>query len=88
MVKIIKFYGENCPGCKELDKFLESNDYKRMIHRNYNIDTELGADFAMEFGIRSVPALIKLGENNTPEDSVIGFDRELVENLLGVENGD
>lgn len=75
-MKIIKFYGTNCPECKKLDEWLESKKLGSLVSKSYNIDTELGADFALEFKIMRVPALVKLDDNNIPYEIVAGFDKK------------
>jgi thioredoxin-like negative regulator of GroEL len=81
-MKIIKFYGENCPACKQLDAWLKQNKYDFYVSKSYSVNTDLGADFASEFKIMSIPALIKLDADNNPQESIIGFDAEKIKKLF------
>ena len=81
-MKIIKFSGENCPACKNMDNWLKSNGFEDKIERQYSIDTELGADFAAEFGIMSIPALVKLNNSNKVKDTLIGFAPKLIKKFV------
>jgi thioredoxin 1 len=62
-MKILKFYADWCTPCKALTQYLEcSRDIIPCPIEEVNIETEMAA--AVEYGVRSVPTMILLDENN------------------------
>lgn len=70
-MKVMKFSASWCQPCKTLSKTLDSikEDLKLPLEE---IDIEEDSDIAVEFGIRSVPTLVKVDENMQPIDTVVG----------------
>jgi len=62
MLKILRFTASWCAPCKSLAKNLEEANLGLPIEV---VDIDVYDDVAMEYGIRSVPTLVLMGENNT-----------------------
>ena len=62
MLKILRFTASWCSPCKSLAKNLEEANLGLPIEV---VDIDVYDDVAMEYGIRSVPTLLLMGENNT-----------------------
>lgn len=71
-IKYLKFYGDNCPGCKKLSDALNNTEHDFEIEE-YNIDTLEGQIMSEKYMVMSVPVLIKLVDNEEV-DRLIGFD--------------
>ena len=68
-MKILKFGAEWCTSCKTLDKLLEEIENKPYIEV---IDIDVNSSDAIKYGIRGVPTLIKIDENNNIVDRIVG----------------
>lgn len=51
MVEIIKFYGDWCQPCKQLDKILEGQEYTK-------IDVEDNIELSAKMGIKQLPTML------------------------------
>ena len=60
-MRLLKFEASWCGPCKNLTKTMESIDFPYPVEV---IDVDQNTDAAVEYGIRSVPHLILLDENN------------------------
>ena len=60
-MRVLKFEATWCVPCKNLTKAMEGMDIPFPVER---IDIDQQSDVAIEFGIRSVPTLIMMDENN------------------------
>jgi thioredoxin 1 len=69
-MKIIKFQADWCVPCKALTKVLEQIDTKTLIEV---VDIDEKPEVAVEYGIRSVPTLVKLDENNNVIERLSGL---------------
>ncbi len=79
-MKIIRFTASWCQPCKMLAKTLDEIENKPSIEV---VDIDQDSDSAIKFGIRGVPTLLKLDENNTVIDRVVGVKKkEELENWL------
>ena len=81
-MRLLKFEASWCGPCKNLTKTMESIDFPYPVEV---IDVDQNSDIAVEYGIRGVPHLILLDENNNivkriggnvPKETIIN---ELVE---------
>ena len=70
--RYILFTGENCPACKTLKAKLKTSKVKHPL-AEYNIETETGMQKATEHGVRSIPTLLKL-DNDEELERLIGFN--------------
>ena len=62
-MKVLKFYAEWCGPCKSLSTTFKSiEDQIKFPIENINIDEELMT--SVEFGVRSVPTVILIDDNN------------------------
>jgi thioredoxin 1 len=68
-MKIIKFQADWCGPCKALSKLLSEIDTKIPIDV---VDVDENPDTAIEYGIRSVPTLVKLDENGNVLEKMSG----------------
>ena len=62
MMKILRFTASWCAPCKSLAKNLEEAKLGIPIEV---VDIDVYDDVAVEYGIRSVPTLVLMGENKT-----------------------
>lgn len=62
MLKILRFTASWCAPCKSLAKNLEEANLGLPIEV---VDIDVYNDVAMEYGVRSIPTLVLMGENNT-----------------------
>jgi thioredoxin 1 len=69
-MKIIKFGADWCVNCEALTKVLEQIDTKTVIEV---VDIDEKPEVAVEYGIRSVPTLVKLDENNNVIERLSGL---------------
>lgn len=51
MIEIIKFYGDWCQPCKQLDKILEGQEYTK-------IDVEDNIELSAKMGIKQLPTML------------------------------
>ena len=79
-MKILKFYASWCQPCKALTQFLEAS--KDLIpYPIEEIDIEKDMDSAIKYGVRSVPTMVFLDDNNEvirKQVGVIMTDKELL----------
>lgn len=85
---IVDFYATWCGPCKAVAPILEelAAEYADKIVV-YKVDTDKQQDLAADFGIRSIPTLLFIPKNGTPQMSVGGmskadFERAIKEILL------
>ena len=69
-MKVIRFTASWCQPCKMLAKNLE--EVKTNIPINV-IDIDEHSDVAIEYGIRGVPTLLKIDENNNVISKLVGM---------------
>jgi len=60
-MRVLKFEAIWCTPCKRLTKVMEGMEIPFPVE---HIDIDQRSDVAIEFGIRSVPTLIMMDENN------------------------
>ena len=82
-MKLLKFEASWCEPCKMLSKTMEDIEFPFPIEV---IDIDNNQDIAMEYGVRGVPHLILMDDNNNIVKRIGGFvsKEELVEQLIGV----
>ena len=82
MRKVIRFTASWCQPCKAMASILEE------VNTNINIpievvDIDVHQEVAIEFGIRSVPTLVKIDENGNVAGRLVGVRaKNLVEEFL------
>ena len=69
-MKVIKFSASWCGPCKMLARNLEDITTNIPIE---NVDIDENQDAAMEYGVRGVPTMIMLDENNTEIKRMVGM---------------
>ncbi len=80
-MRVLKFEASWCNPCKVLTKTLSEMQINIPIER---IDIEDNSNAAMEYGIRSVPTMILLDENNNVVRKVMGAQKkEAIQEFLG-----
>jgi thioredoxin 1 len=80
MKKVIRFTASWCQPCKALASILEEIDTNIPIEV---VDIDAQQDVAIEFGIRSVPTLVKIDENGNVAGRMVGVKaKNLVEEFL------
>lgn len=74
-MKVLKFYAEWCGPCKAMTQIIKNaGDKVTMPIEEVNIDEELMT--SVEYGIRSVPTMIILDENNAEVKRQVGAMNE------------
>jgi thioredoxin 1 len=68
-MKVIRFTATWCGPCKSLAKTLEDVETRIPIEV---IDIDQNRDLAVEYGIRGVPTLVMLDENNNVTKRLVG----------------
>jgi thioredoxin 1 len=69
-MKVLKFSATWCGPCKMLARNLEDVNTNIPIE---NIDIDEQQDVAIEYGVRGVPTMIMLDENNTEVKRLVGM---------------
>ncbi len=83
MKRLIKFEAPWCTKCKQLDAVMENMDIPHHIER-INVDDNTEA--AMFFGVRSIPHMILLDENNNIVARVNGLiSKQQLEEALEIK---
>jgi thioredoxin 1 len=73
-MKVLRFTASWCVPCKNLAKMLDEIENKPNIEV---IDVDERSDVAIEYGIRSVPTMIKMDENNNVLDRFVGTKTQI-----------
>lgn len=70
-MKVLKFYADWCGPCKGLSMVIKGAEDKiKLPIEDVNIDNEIMT--SVEFGVRSVPTMIIVDENNTEVKRHVG----------------
>jgi thioredoxin 1 len=72
-MKIVRFTASWCQPCKMLAKILDDIENKPNIEV---VDIDEDTDKAVEFGIRGVPTLVKLDDDNNVVDRLVGVKKQ------------
>ena len=81
MEKIIRFTASWCAPCKAMASILEEVNTTNIPIEVVDIDVH--QEVAIEFGIRSVPTLVKIDENGNVAGRMVGVKaKNLVEEFL------
>jgi len=83
-MKLIKFYADWCQPCKMLSKVMKNIEFPYPVEE-VNIDKD--NETTMNYGIRSVPALLLIDENNNIVKRMSGYmDANKLKQELGLDN--
>jgi thioredoxin 1 len=80
-MKILKFSAAWCTPCKQITEWLKTQDYD---HDIVEVPIETNQEMVQQYGIRSVPTLIMLNEDNTVRKTVVGFNKPKLESFLQI----
>ena len=84
MMKLVKFYADWCQPCKMLSKVMEKIEFPYPVEE-VNIDKD--NETTMTYGIRGVPALLLIDENNNIVKRMSGYmDENKLKQELGLDN--
>ncbi len=80
---IIDFYADWCGPCKMVAPILEdlSKEYAGKVNI-YKIDTDKEMELSSIFGIRSIPSLLFVPKNGTPQMAMGSMPKESFEKLI------
>lgn len=79
-IVVVDFYADWCGPCKSLGKMLAAYEGKTTIVK---IDCDAMGDLASEYGVRSIPFVIKI-QNGSVVDQFVGLpDAAKLERFLG-----
>lgn len=79
---ILKFYAEWCNPCKALSTTLEGMDLPFPVE---SIDIDENPEKGMEFGVRGIPTLVLVDEDNNVIDRLVGnITKEQITSRFGV----
>lgn len=82
-MKLIKAYATWCQPCKGLTNLLNSIDHP-LVEKMEELDIDVQIHRAMKYGIRSVPTLLLVDENDEIVERLVGLhDRDKILNFLG-----
>lgn len=56
-MKVLKFYSKTCGPCKALERNLKNTS---IVYEDIEISSDEGAKLAEEYGIMSIPTLVKI----------------------------
>lgn len=65
-MKIFDIWAEWCPPCKKFGPIFEhvAKEFPNIEFVKVDADTEVGSHFLMEFGIRSIPTILMIDDEN------------------------
>ena len=85
---IIYFRGNSCAPCKKTSATLDSYSQSQLALRTHTVTIDDGSEdafeMAMKFGIRQVPSIIVLDDQDNVINSFLGCSQITVDQLLGV----
>ena len=80
-MKLIKFQAAWCNPCKQLTKTMDAMDIRVPI--DY-VDIDVNTDVALTYGIRSIPTLVLVDENENQLRRLTGAStKEQIQEFLG-----
>jgi thioredoxin len=80
---IIDFYADWCGPCKMVAPILEelAKEYEDQLYV-YKVDTEAEQQLAAEFGIRSIPSMLFIPMNETPQMAVGALPKDALKQAI------
>lgn len=72
-MKLLKFEAEWCGACKMLSKVMEDMTFPYPVEV---IDADKNSSTLIEYGVRGLPTMILLDENNNVVKKVIGYKNQ------------
>lgn len=73
-MKVYKFYADWCQPCKMLSRVLE--DVDKNGHELVEVDIDAQGSFAQEFGVRGVPTMVMVDNENKEIKRIVGMVAE------------
>jgi thioredoxin-like negative regulator of GroEL len=80
-MKVLKFSAEWCTPCKQMTKWLNTQGYDYDI---VEVPIETNQELVQIYGVRSVPTLIMLDEDNNVKKTIVGFNIPKLEAFLQI----
>jgi len=80
-MKILKFSADWCNPCKQLGEWLKTKDHD---HEIVDVNIDSNREMCEHYGIRGVPTLVMLNEDDTVKKTIVGFNVPKVEAFLQV----
>lgn len=80
-MKVLKFAADWCGPCKSMSEWLKTHEHEHEI-TEVNIDTN--REMCEHYGIRSVPTLVMLNEDESVRKTLVGFSIPKLEQFLQV----
>lgn len=71
-MRIIKFGAPWCGACKLIDKTLEDYADNALVKNMEYVDVDQNMEMAITYGVRGVPTMVILDENNAEVKRMVG----------------
>jgi len=80
---IIDFYADWCGPCKMLSPIIEelAEEYSDKVHF-YKVDTEAEQELAGAFGIRSIPSMLFIPNNDKPQMAAGALQKDQLKQVI------
>lgn len=80
-MKVLKFEADWCGPCKAMGEWLDKQD---IDHEIVKVNIDGNKEMCEQYGIRSVPTLIMLNEDNSVRKTIVGFNVEKLQQFLQI----